>query len=163
MVFASSVLTVAVSAAELREVKSVAEVQRRPAAGRLLVLNVWATWCGPCVHEMPDLRVLEEKFRARGVEFVGVSMDDVLPGDRDQTKSKVARFLSSRSIRYRNLYYTGKPDALAAELRFEGEIPVTLVYDRKGAEVMRVQGVIDPVLFSARLEAMLGEKRSRSR
>ena len=41
--------------------------------GRLVVLDFWATWCGPCVREMPDLQELHEKYRKRGVEIIGIN------------------------------------------------------------------------------------------
>ena len=44
--------------------------------GRVRVVNFWATWCPPCVHEIPMLVSVQESFRAQGVQFVGVAVDD---------------------------------------------------------------------------------------
>ena len=44
--------------------------------GRVRVVNFWATWCPPCVHEIPMLISVQESFRARGVQLVGVAVDD---------------------------------------------------------------------------------------
>ena len=44
--------------------------------GRVRVVNFWATWCPPCVHEIPMLASVQESFRERGVQFIGVAVDD---------------------------------------------------------------------------------------
>ena len=44
--------------------------------GRVRVVNFWATWCPPCVHEIPMLASVQESFRERGVRFIGVAVDD---------------------------------------------------------------------------------------
>ena len=44
--------------------------------GRVRVVNFWATWCPPCVHEIPMLVSIQESFRAHGVQFIGVAVDD---------------------------------------------------------------------------------------
>ena len=59
--------------------------------GRLLVLNFWATWCGPCREEMPAFNRLHERWRERGVAFVGVSAEPV---------DQVAPFAKSLGITY---------------------------------------------------------------
>ncbi len=115
------------------------------------VVNIWATWCAPCVAEMRDLQDLDTRYSPRGVEFIGVSTDDVIPGDREKTKARVRRFLASTGISFRNVYFTGRIESLQDEFNFEGEIPITIVYDRQGRESYRVQGRLD----RGKLEAVL--------
>jgi len=43
--------------------------------GQFVVVNIWATWCGPCLHEMPDLVLAAEKWQAKNVRFVGLAAD----------------------------------------------------------------------------------------
>jgi thiol-disulfide isomerase/thioredoxin len=109
----------------------------------LRVVNVWATWCVPCVAEMPDLQKIDDRFQDTDVELLGISLDDVIPGDRAAHKKKVVKFLTDRKIRFTNLYFTGKPSKIQEALNFEGEIPVTVIYDRSGRELWRHQGRID--------------------
>jgi thiol-disulfide isomerase/thioredoxin len=124
----------------------------------LRVVNVWATWCVPCVEEMADVRAIGEAFGTQ-VSLVGISLDDMIPGDRAATKRKVAGFLDQKKISYINLYYSGNSDALASALRFSGEIPITIVYDRRGRELWRKQGKLDRQETIGQIRKLLGRNR----
>jgi len=141
-------------ATALTLVSKPAQISRVPHNATLKVVNIWATWCVPCVHEMDDLRAVSDAYKNK-VDFAGVSMDDVLPGDRKTTRNKVATFLAGKHITYRNYYYTGPQDALVEAFGFSGELPVTIVFDRAGKELFRVQGVIDRKSFSTKLDQLL--------
>jgi thiol-disulfide isomerase/thioredoxin len=133
-----------------------ADIPRAPAApAKLRVVNIWATWCVPCVHEMDDLRAVSDSFATKGVDFIGVSLDDVLPGDSNAARNKVAKFLTQKAIRYPNYYYTGPQDALVGAFGFSGELPMTLVFDRGGKELARVQGAIEKKKFVETLNQLL--------
>lgn len=133
-------LAASASAADLRDVKDPAKIPAAfPASAKLRVVNVWATWCVPCVAEMPELRAIDAAFGSE-VTLVGVSTDHMIP---ETDRTRVVAFLDKQKINYANLYYSGNVDDLANYLRFDGEIPVTIAFDRKGKEVWRKQGVID--------------------
>lgn len=145
-------------AATLVELKEPAKIADSFAArAPVRVVNVWATWCVPCVEEMNDLRTISNTFGTQ-VSLVGVSLDDMIPGDRAATKRKVISFLDQKRITYTNIYYRGNNDALGDELRFNGEIPITIVYDRTGREVWRQQGKLDREKAIAQIRKMLGRK-----
>jgi thiol-disulfide isomerase/thioredoxin len=133
-------LAATASAATLRDnVKDPAKIQAVfPKAAKLRVVNVWATWCVPCVAEMPELRATAAALGA-DTAFVGVSMDDMIP---DAKPARVAAFLDKQKIGYINIYYRGNVDDLTRFYRFEGEIPITIAFDRSGKEVWRHQGPI---------------------
>ena len=125
------------SAANLREVKDPARIKDAfPASAKLRVVNIWATWCVPCVAEMPELRAVAAAFGPE-VALVGVSADDMVP---ESSRDKVAAFLEKQKIGYINIYYRGNVDDLTRYYRFEGEIPLTIAFDRGGKEVWRHQG-----------------------
>jgi thiol-disulfide isomerase/thioredoxin len=118
-------------------VKDPAQIQRLfPASATVRVINVWATWCIPCVAEMPDLQAIDDTF-GKELAIIGVSLDDMIP---DAKRSAVLSFLEKQHIAFPNVYYTGKPDDLGDLLRFSGEIPVTIAYDKNGKELWRHQG-----------------------
>jgi thiol-disulfide isomerase/thioredoxin len=146
-------------AASLVEVKDPARIADSfsPKAPVRLV-NVWATWCVPCVEEMADLRAISDVFGTQ-VSLVGVSLDDMIPGDRAEIKRKVTTFLDQKKIAYTNIYYRGQSDALAENLRFGGEIPITILYDRSGRELWRQQGKIDRKKTIAEIRKILGRTR----
>jgi thiol-disulfide isomerase/thioredoxin len=151
-----SLLALPALAADLRPVKEPAKIAGVfPAAAKLRVINVWAMWCAPCVAEMPDLRAIDEAFGAE-VALAGVSLDDMLP---DASQKPVRAFLDKHRITFPNVYYTGNADALGDYLRFNGELPITIVYDRNGKELWRHQGRINREQTIARLRDLLRRNR----
>lgn len=156
--------TVASAAPPLEEARNRAEVAKhfdRNASVR--VLNVWATWCAPCVAEMPELQRIHESYRGRGVSFVALSMDDALPGSRDEARKRVESFVDSRSLTFPTLLYVGAVTDIETELALDGEIPVTIVFDRNGKEVQRITGIIDATAFRAELDRILIREHKPSR
>src|SRR5262249_37876519 len=65
------------------------------ARGKVLVLNFWATWCGPCVAEFPELVALDAKYRDKGVKMVGITADD--PED---VQPKVVPFIKKNQVKF---------------------------------------------------------------
>lgn len=160
--FAASFLSAALlfagvaHAADLRVVKDPAKLDAVfPAAATLRVVNVWATWCGPCVAEMPDLKAIDDTFGSE-VVIVGVSLDNLVPGI---TRENVAAFLDKQKIRFPNVFYTGNADAIGDRLNFSGEMPVTIVFDRRGKELWRHEGRLDRQKTIAQLRELLRRKR----
>ena len=130
-------------AATLVEMKEPARIaQAFSSRAPLRMLNVWATWCVPCVEEISDIGAISDLFGS-SISVIGVSLDDMIPADRNATKRNVEKFLAGKKINYSNVYYSGNSDALADSLRFNGEIPITILYDRNGRELWRQQGKID--------------------
>jgi peroxiredoxin len=101
--------------------------------GKVLVLNFWATWCGPCRAEIPDFIEAYKENRSRGLEIVGVSVDRLDPG-------KLLAFVERAGINY--------PVALAdrsiVEAYEPGDyIPATIVVDKKGVIRFRHVGQLE--------------------
>jgi thiol-disulfide isomerase/thioredoxin len=152
ILFVLLLLASAASAADLRDVKDPAKIKDVfPHAAKLRIVNIWATWCVPCVAEMPELRAVGAAFGPE-VALAGVSMDDMIPGAK---RENVAAFLDRQKIAYVNVYYNGNADDISAYYHFEGEIPVTIAFDAAGDEVWRHQGVIKSASTIAELRTLL--------
>jgi thiol-disulfide isomerase/thioredoxin len=131
------------SAADLRDLKDPGKLTAMfPAAAQLRLVNVWATWCVPCVEEMPVLQSIRKTF-GKEVAMVGITLDDMIPGDRAETKKKVRAFLDAKQVSFPNAYYIGSSDALGERLRIDGALPITIIYDRNGKELWRLQGSLE--------------------
>ena len=102
--------------------------------GHGLVVNLWATWCVPCVTEMPALDALARTLAPSGVRVLTVSLDR---GGADAVRP----FFAAHGIRSLPLLLDPHSATLAA-LGLDG-IPVTLLVDRQGREVARLQGPVD--------------------
>jgi thiol-disulfide isomerase/thioredoxin len=152
----SALLALPVFGADLRPVKEPEKIAAAfPKRAKLRVVNLWATWCAPCVAEMPDLRAIDQTF-GEDVAIIGVSLDDMIP---DAKQASVAAFLDKQKIAFPNIYYTGNNDRLADTLNITGELPVTIVYDAAGKEVWRHQGRINREKTIAQLRELLRRNR----
>lgn len=92
--------------------------------GQVLVVNYWATWCAPCRKEMPGFARLQNKYAGKGVQFVGISIDDA---------DKVREFQSRIRVPYPLLI--GGPESLAVTVELGNAtmgLPFTVVIDQKG-------------------------------
>ncbi|MCI0708413.1 MAG: TlpA family protein disulfide reductase [Ignavibacteriae bacterium] len=96
--------------------------------GKVLFLNLWATWCAPCVEEFPDIVRLADEMPGE-VEFVAISFD--YP---DEVDSKILPFLQEHKVAFRVLVAENDPDALinAIDPKWSGALPTTLIFDASG-------------------------------
>jgi thiol-disulfide isomerase/thioredoxin len=140
--------------ATISEAADYAAVQReiKAAGPKIRVVNLWATWCGPCVAEMADLQKIANRFPR--MALIGISLDDAIPGSREETRVKVAQFLRQHGVKYRNVYFTGRQSELTDRFNFEGELPVTFVYSSDGKELTRVVGQLNYDSFTKTLAAL---------
>ena len=109
---------------------------------KLRLVNVWATWCNPCLEELPEFVTVNRMYRGRKFEMVTVSADDV---DRIDFAKRV---LEKTNVSCRNvLFNSGNRDELLETLdpQWEGGMPYTVLIAPGGKVVFRKQGQIDPV------------------
>jgi thiol:disulfide interchange protein DsbD len=112
--------------------------------GKVVVVNFWATWCVPCVEEIPGFNSLHREFGAKGVVVLGVAMDD-------EGKQIVQPFLKKHPMDYPVALGS---DDLNNKFGLDG-YPVTLVFDRSGKRVKRFEGLVgEAALQSAVRQAM---------
>lgn len=123
-------------------------------AGKVLVLNLWATWCGPCRLETPELVKLQKEFRKRGLEVVGLSTENP-----DATADSVRKFIQDYNVNYRVGWAT--PDVAITLMQGRDAIPQSFVIARDGRVVKRFVGfnqVSTPSLLKEAIQEALDEK-----
>jgi len=114
----------AVSVAPLKDAKG-ASFKLADFFGKVMVVNLWATWCGPCRQEIPELVKLHKEFHSRGVEIVGLSTENP-----DASAEKVRKFIQDFQVDYRIGW---APVEVAAPLMQGHEaIPQSFVISRDG-------------------------------
>jgi thiol-disulfide isomerase/thioredoxin len=139
---------------ELIDADGVANLRKND-TDKYRMFNVWATWCGPCVEEFPELVKTSRKFGLRNFEFISISEDD--PSTLDQVKAfleennaiipaKVWRTVEAEGRKTNSYVYNGANlDALAEALdtEWKGPIPHTLVVAPGGKVIFRHNGIVD--------------------
>jgi peroxiredoxin len=100
--------------------------------GQIVILNFWATWCPPCVEELPSLIAMQERTRAKGIVVLGVSID--VDGDAYH------RFLKLRNV---NFVTVRDPDEKVATMYGTSGWPETYIIDRQGVLRRKFVGPVD--------------------
>jgi thiol-disulfide isomerase/thioredoxin len=100
---------------------------------KVVLLNIWATWCGPCRYEIPELQQMHERFGSKGFEVVGVSIDD--PG----TEENVREFVEREKIGYPVVL---DPQGRIADLLQTTVIPTSALIARDGTILWMHRGIV---------------------
>jgi thiol-disulfide isomerase/thioredoxin len=101
--------------------------------GQVVLLNLWATWCGPCRYEIPALDRLHRKYEAKGFKVIGVSIDEGEP-------APVKAFVSAQEMHYPVAL---DPEGKLANMLQTTVIPTSVLIDRKGKVVWKKYGAIE--------------------
>lgn len=115
------------------------------------LINLWATWCGPCVTEFPDFMAINHMYRLREFEMVTVSMDDTSRTDN------VLNFLTKKQASTKNYILAGDKTQFINQIdkNWEGSLPYTVLIGPGGKVVYSKQGAIEPLeLKQAIMNAM---------
>jgi thiol-disulfide isomerase/thioredoxin len=139
-------------------VEQLLEAVRAPGA-RVVLLNVWATWCVPCREEFPDLLRLGREYRARGLRLMLVS------GDFDSEMPAVKRFLAAQGVDF--LTYLKQGDDMpfidGLDPRWSGALPATLLYDDAGKRLWFHEGKTSYDTLKTRIDDLLGTQVAPAR
>jgi len=116
--------------------------------GKVVLLNFWASWCGPCLEEMPRLSAWQRIYAPGGLQVIGVSMDD--------EEAPARRLLAKQPVDYPVVM----GDAKLGEI-YGGVLglPQTFLIDRNGRVIARYKGEADLARIEARIKSLLGETR----
>ena len=119
--------------------------------GKIVVLNFWATWCGPCAEEMPMLVKAQKRYGDRGLVVVGVSLDE------DSARAQVEKSAKKKKVNF-PVWVGGTVEDLK-RLGLGEALPATLFLDADGRIVGRVLGMLRKGDLRYRIEWMLGDTK----
>lgn len=123
--------------------------------GRWVLVNLWATWCRPCVAETPDLVAFAHSTSDAPLAMIAISADYFVADDTTAVR-KVRAFQSQQAIPYPNLVFIGTPDDLTARFEAGGVLPTTLLIDPQGNTVRQTIGILTSADFDT-LRALVGD------
>ena len=115
--------------------------------GKIILINFWATWCAPCRQEMPMLMDLQRQYGARGLQVIGIALDDA---------QSVRNFIESYGISYPIL--VGTEDVFETSVAYgngEGVLPYSVLIDRNGVVRWQYAGIIQHEKISGLLNDLL--------
>ncbi len=112
--------------------------------GRVVVVDLWATWCPPCRKEIPGFINLYNRYKDKGVEIVGIAFDD-------NGSEVVPRFVKKMGINY-PVYLGGRDIAQGYDLE---AYPTTVIYDKEGKEANVHVGYVPETQFDEEISELL--------
>jgi thiol-disulfide isomerase/thioredoxin len=108
-------------------------------SGKLRLINIWATWCGPCIVEYPEFIIINRMYRGRDFEFISISADELAK------KEKALRFLQQKKSAVKNYIFNADDKYKmidAVDPKWQGALPYTLLVEPGGKIVYSKLGAI---------------------
>ena len=103
--------------------------------GQVVLMNMWATWCGPCRKEIPELRAIHAAYKDRGLKLIGVSVD--AEGSDDAIRDFLKEFKMDYTI------WRDPSDDASVRFRLAG-LPASFLIDKQGVLRWKATGAIEP-------------------
>ena len=118
--------------------------------GKVLVINFWATWCAPCLQEIPEFMKLQAEYQAQGLQFIGVAIDE---------KQPVQEYLQRIAINYPVMLAGDAGITLSQELgNIINAVPFTLIVNQAGQIVFRQPGELSNARILEYVTPLLSSK-----
>lgn len=134
------------------DAQGIKELIRNTSSDKLRLINIWATWCGPCVIEFPDLVIIDRMYRGRSFEFITIS------ADKQARKDETLKFLRKHEASNKN-YIFNKDDVYqmieAVDPDWQGALPYTLLIEPGGKIIYKKQDMIN----TAEMKKMIVDNR----
>ena len=120
--------------------------------GNYRLINVWATWCGPCVTEFPSFVDMHRMYRNREFELITISMDDMA------RKQNALNFLTKKQASMKNYIFKGDKYQFieALDKKWEGALPYTIFVGPGGEIIYSKPGIIDPLEMKRAIVEKIG-------
>lgn len=122
-------------------------------SGKLRLINLWATWCGPCIMEMPELVTIDRMYRDRDFELI------LLSTDKKGRKEKALEILTKKEAANTNYIYNGD-DVYelieAVDPEWQGSLPYTALVTTEGEVLYKIEGTFDPPALKLAIVEHLG-------
>jgi len=125
--------------------------------GRPLLVNYWATWCDPCRDEFPDLVKIDKDYRAKGLDFIAISLDDL--ADIKTAVPKFLRQMNAKMPVYLLNVADPEPVINGVDREWGGAMPATFLYNNKGEVVYKHFGRIKTDELRSAIEKLVGSKQ----
>ena len=123
---------------------------------RPLLVNYWATWCDPCRDEFPDLVKIDEDYRAKGLDFVAISLDEV--ADLNTAVPKFLREMKAKMRVYLLNVADPEPVINSVDREWGGAMPATFLYNKKGEVVYKHFGRIKTDELRSAIEKVMSDE-----
>lgn len=124
---------------------------------RPLLVNYWATWCDPCRDEFPDLVKIDRDYRSKGLDFIAITLDDLV-----DIKTAVPKFLLAMNAKmpvYLLNVADPEPAINMVDSNWSGALPATFLYDNTGKVVYKHFGRVNPGELRAAIEQQVGKSQ----
>jgi thiol-disulfide isomerase/thioredoxin len=122
-----------------------------------LLVNYWATWCDPCRDEFPDLVKIDRDYRAKGLDFIAITLDDL--SDIDTAVPKFLLAMNAKMPVYLLNVADPEPAINMVDSNWSGALPATFLYDNTGKVVYRHFGRVNPGELRAAIEKLVDSKQ----
>lgn len=123
---------------------------------RPLLVNYWATWCDPCREEFPDLVKIDKEYRAKGLDFIAITLDDL--ADINTAVPRFLRAMKATMPVYLLNVSDPEPAIKSVDREWSGALPATFLYNNKGEVVYKHFGRIKTEELRTAIEKVMSNE-----